>query len=159
MPREVPSRVREAITAALVAGVSREDVRWYVDRLEDLTLLMRAVPLTPVGSSRWAVPVGGTRRAGCADWAEPGQGERIREFLAAHDGFPDLRVGHDLEQGGGMVRWGEPEPENPPWEAPDLDWVRSIAADGRNYGYREQVIEEFIAERWGAQLAAAAMRR
>lgn len=151
--------VREAVSAALAAGVKRSDVEWYLERLDDLTLLTWAVPLTSVGSSSWAVPVGGKRRSGCVDWALPGQGERIRKFLAGQEGFPDLRVGHDLEEGGGMVRWGLAEPRTPPWDAPDLEWARIPVIEGRLYGYSEQAIEAFVTAHWGAQLAAEAMRQ
>ena len=58
-----------------------------------------------------------------------------------------------------MVRWGDAEPDTPPWEAPDLDWAWGCVASGRLYGYSEQAIEAFVAEQWGAQLAADAMRR
>ncbi|WP_280462848.1 DUF6302 family protein [Nocardia carnea] len=156
-PEPLP-QVRAAADAALAAGVWPEDVDWYLDRLEDLGLLLGAVPLTAVGSPRWAVPVGGSRRGGCVMWAQPGQGERVADLLAGRIGFPDVRVGHDLEQGGGMVCWGEDEPPTPAWEAPDLEWVREIVATGRLYGYRSAAIRAFAAERWGAALADEAMR-
>lgn len=151
--------VLAAVEAALVAGVDRADVDWYLDRLADLGLLLAAVPLIPAGSSRWAVPVGGSRRGGCVMWALAGQGDRIADLLADRVGFPDVRVGHDLEQGGGMVRWGEGDPPTPAQEAPDLDWVANIVTEGRIYGYRTQAIRAFIANRWGPELADEALRR
>lgn len=150
--------VLAAAEAALAAGVWRESVDWYLDRLKDLGLLLGAVPLTPAGPPMWAVPVGGSRRGGCVMWANPGDGERVADLLAGRVGFPGLRVGHDPEGDGGMVRWGEAEPPHPSWEAPDLDWVQVNVAEGRLYGYRESAIRAFIANRWGAALADEALR-
>lgn len=151
--------VLAAVEAALAAGIDQADTDWYLDRLEDLGLLLAAIPLTPAGSSRWAVPVGGSRRGGCVMWALPDQGDRIADLLAGRAGFPDVRVGHDLEEGGGMVRWGEGDPSTPAPDAPDLDWVRVIVTEGRIYGYREIAIRAFIANRWGAELADEALRQ
>ncbi|MEU5001524.1 DUF6302 family protein [Streptomyces sp. NPDC021622] len=112
----------------------KDDRERMRERLEDPGLLDRAVIVSTGAASngehrstRLAVPVGGSRRAGeltLANWEEA-LTALIR--LDERPGFPNLRKAHPLgpPDHSQTVRWGSPGPERDPFER------------GRSFGYTE----------------------
>ncbi len=132
-----------------------DDARcWLVERLEDPSLLDRAVAV----GGNLAVPVGGKRRGGfvCVDGEE--EATETIALLSGIPGFPNLRaVLSDDPEVADNVRWGDDEPSCPESdEASDLEWACWDMATGRFYGYSEKAISDYLVEQWGKRVAVEA---
>jgi Family of unknown function (DUF6302) len=131
-----------------------EDARcWLAARLEDLSLLDRAVAI----GGDLAVPVGGERRGGYVCVGGEEEAAAVIALLASIPGFPNLRavLSHDPEVADN-VRWGGDEPPVPDMDESDLEWARWDVATGRFCGYSEKAIREYVAKQWGRRAAVEA---
>ena len=113
--------------------------RFYKDRLDDLSLLDRAV-VTEDGDL--AVPVGGSRLGGYVPVTTRAVGRRLMAQLAARpEDFPDARL---FRGDGWLIEWG-----------PVLDWRESdehpedYIAAGLYFGYSHAAITAYVLQRQG----------
>lgn len=132
----------DAVTAWLTE-VNRERIigsaKYYIDRLDDLTLLKRTVVLS---TGLLAVPVGGKRKRGGEEWGR----QCDYDLLASRPAeFPDLRIAESAHLS------SLPEYPLMLWGVETVD--RAIVAEsgenpdrffGEKYGYSENAIDEFI---------------
>ncbi|MEU7631793.1 DUF6302 family protein [Nocardia sp. NPDC049220] len=140
--------------ALLDAGVGVSQFRYLFERLANPDLLLLAVP---VGKDL-AVPAVLGRRAGCV-FAPDDDAATVARNLAARPGYPDARVvSYDDEEYPTQVRWGGDEAPLPDWEESDTEWARLTAADGRMYGYHDDVIREAITGHYGRAVANEVLR-
>ncbi|WP_043242571.1 DUF6302 family protein [Streptomyces violaceusniger] len=122
--------------------------QYYRERLDDLNLLDRAVPVPLSGDGfDLAVPVGGRRRSGVCDADPVRAAHAIVSMLAQPEEFPDLRWADDEQR----LRWGvDPEDAIPQqqWETeprvPELSEEAYMRVMGILYGYSDEAIQKFI---------------
>lgn len=115
--------------------------RFYLERLEDLSLLDRAIVTE---DNDLAVPVGGKRRGGYVS-TETGAAARrlVRQLGARPDEFPGVRLwpgGY-----GWVIEWG-PEVD---WRGDDAGHPEDYVAAGRLFGYSEAAIAAYGRKRAG----------
>lgn len=116
------------------------DSDYYEQRLDDLSLLERSVPVF----SLTAVPVGGKRRSGCVSFGNSDTAAAAAMLLHG-DGFPNVRVEwSDRADTANVIEWGDELPDLPAFDATEDDWEQYDLTCGRLYGYREDVIAAFV---------------
>jgi len=110
---------------------------YFKKRLEDLSLLRRAVPIVCDGHVvDLAVPIGGKRRGGYVALATLRWCRDTMRQLKGKPGFPNLRIRKGSRTIMHNVCWGDPEPNV---DVGDIDL-------GRYYGYSERAIEKLMKE-------------
>lgn len=112
--------------------INNSEINWYIERLEDVSLLDRAIRLQ---NGYLMVPVGGKRISGVCD-AGSLTNKACREIIKKLDKklFPNARLYDDKEEGTKSIEWGE-----------DIFMTDSLAERGRMFGYREEIlIHKFI---------------
>ncbi|MFI2312559.1 DUF6302 family protein [Streptomyces sp. CB00072] len=127
------------LAALLPPGApDEEETAYYRQRLDDPSLLDRAVAVQVEGSVVLAVPVGGWRKGGYLSVSEVVTGLAARSLLRGRPGFPDVRLSWSpYPDCCHVVRWGAPVPyEDDP------------IAEGRFYGYSKAALASF-AEAYG----------
>ncbi|MEW2066616.1 DUF6302 family protein [Streptomyces sp. NPDC007346] len=130
------STVAPPALAVLVplSEVSEPEVAYYRQRLDDPSLLERALGVQVEGTTYLAVPAGGCRRGGFVSVSEVVTGLAVRSLLRDRPEFPDVRLSWSpYADTCHVVRWGPPLPY-------DDDPV----AEGRFYGYRAETIAAFM---------------
>ena len=127
-----------------------DDLRYFRERLEDVSLLDRVVMVRDAeGLIGVAVPVGGRRRGGFVNCATAQQAFRVYCTLMSRDGFPALDIKWTADpRTWHAVTWGDPCPaaDVPPdvtatWEP--SDWEMRDRVLGQYFGYSATAIEEF----------------
>lgn len=109
---------------------------WFETRLEDISLLRRAVTIVCDGEAvDLAVPVGGARRGGYVALATLRWCKEAVRQLSGKPGFPNLRIVRGSRTVAHNVCWGEPEPE---YSEGHFDYER-----GRFFGYSENAIRPY----------------
>lgn len=122
-------------------GVDKRNLGWYRQRLDDIDLLLGSTVLV---DTDLAVPVGGRRRSGEVILYDDDDAEVVARNLRNREGFPDARVEPGDEEFPTRVFWGEPLPELPDPAASDLEWACHSVRTGRQFGYRDGAIEEYL---------------
>jgi hypothetical protein len=120
------------------------------DRLEDVSLLKRSVPIVCDGIAvELAVPVGGKRRGGYVSLATLRWCRAAVRLLKGNPGFPNLRIVDGRRwQCMHNVEWGDPQPQC------DTDLHNADDVErGRYFSYSEKAIEKFVKEKakWDAE--------
>jgi uncharacterized protein DUF6302 len=121
--------------------VKKKPINWdyFKERLEDLSLLKRAVPVVCNGMTvDLAVPIGGKRRGGYVALGTLRECRDAVRQLKGKPGFPNLRIvdGRQLRCMHN-VEWGDPQPDG------DLE-------RGRYFGYTERAVLGFFLQRVNA---------
>jgi Family of unknown function (DUF6302) len=110
------------------------DYQFYLDRLDDPSLLGRAV-ITEDGDL--AVPAGGKRLGGYVGTLNRAAANRLARQLAARpEEFPDARP---VRGDGWLVEWG-PELD---WRGDDNGHPEDYVAAGRYFGYSDAAIAAY----------------
>jgi hypothetical protein len=128
----VQSRPEDVAEKAYVPLTPEQQRDWYKERLDDPSLLDKAVQLS---SGELAVPVGGRRTAGSGDSIHetPEEAEAVAKEIRGKPGFPDVRVRADHDENGDVqaysVIWGT-----------DVMAYPTLTERGRAYGYKESVL-------------------
>ena len=115
--------------------------KYMKERLEDVSLLKRSVPIVVDGIAvALAVPVGGKRRGGYLALATLRWCRAALRQLKGNSGFPNLRIVDGRPwQCMHNVEFGDPQPQC------DSDLHKGDDAErGRYFGYSEQAIEKFM---------------
>lgn len=124
------------------------EVRYYLQRLDDLSLLDRAVIVDkasiaftwvdkygvcrngPASLPAYCVPAGGSRRSGSVVTGEcPAAQQKVIDALSGVPGFPNPRP-YD-----GVVMWGDDFPDVPVGDIFRHDWLHGVC-----YGYSLEAI-------------------
>jgi hypothetical protein len=115
--------------AQVTAMALADERQYYAERLDDPSLLERAVDL---GDDELAVPCGGKRVAGFVCVRNRRQGRWLVSKLQQLDGFPNVR----------FVAGGRDYAANVCWGVDVLDVVGE-AEVGRRYGYSDAAIARY----------------
>jgi hypothetical protein len=116
---------------------------YFKERLEDISLLKRSVPIVCDGQAvDLAVPVGGKRRGGYVALATLRWCREAVRQLKGNPGFPNLRIVDGRpSQCMHNVEWGDQQPQC------DTDLRTGDDVErGRYFGYSEWAIEKFMME-------------
>ena len=133
--KEVSKVARKSRKHPAFSRLFPANYQYYKERLDDVTLLERAVPVSFGSDADIAVPVGGKRRGGFLDLDDPEWCREVARQLRGRPGFPDVRIAVcDDETGASEVQWGDPQPGE------EADFIEM----GRYFGYSEQAIRRFL---------------
>jgi len=133
---------------------SARDMKYFIARLDDRKLLKAAVVLE---DGTLAVPAGGKRHGGYVCVSGIAEARAVIALLEREPGFPNLRYvpSHDREVAHN-VRWGDKLPRLPR-RLRGMYTMEQLAkhdiAEGRFYGYSDQVIFEHIREHFMSRIA------
>src|SRR5881394_1770536 len=123
----------EAVAQATQIPLTDEEQKqWYAERLEDPSLIDKAVKLS---TGELAIPLGGKRTSGSSMsiHASPEEAELVAKELRGKPGFEGARVRGDVDENGNVVShsvaWGRNAQELP-----------TLTDRGRAYGYKESVL-------------------
>jgi len=118
------------------------DYPYFAERLEDHSLLEKALAIHYGNLFFLAVPVGGRRRGGWVPTPDRACARRVVAFLSDKGGFPNPRV--KFEPGyAPKVQWGDRKPRQPGklTEYAVVCWQIKL---GKYYGYSDKAILDFI---------------
>lgn len=123
--------------------------KYFRDRLDDISLLDAAVPITFYGQVvDLAVPAGGKRRGGRISGGTFSQARLIMAQLKGKSGFPNRRIVTKFDDGetSHHVEWGDIPPSREDYYgyAHVYDDGCYFVANGRYFGYSEVAIKEYI---------------
>jgi hypothetical protein len=129
------------------AEAHKYEMRWFKTRLDDPSLLDRAVTVEGL----LAVPVGGKRRGGDLQLADVESCDRAIAELTGREGFPRPRYKYDHEPADEsnddeewhLVCWGD-ELVTISRHASDAAWTQADIAYGRYFGYSEAAIRRYV---------------
>ncbi|MGP8301986.1 DUF6302 family protein [Streptomyces inhibens] len=136
--------------ARLLPARDAYDYEYFHARLLDPDLADAGVAIALLGAPLLAVPVGGERRGGYASFGHVADALQARALLGTAPGFPGLRVRWSpYRDTCHTVEWGEPAPR----------WWEGDEVFGRFFGYRADVIADFLRHRSQTPFSATADRR
>lgn len=143
-PLAPPAQEPDMPPVTLLPPTDAYDFESVAARLHDPELLETSVAVRVFRAPLLAVPVGGRRRGGRMDVSLVRVALAIRQALAGHPGFPDIRIRLASPRGRPhcwAVEWGE----RLPFRASDSDRIRFYGGSDRRIAEADSTTGRWLA--------------